>query len=102
MEYEVTLNGKILKNVEASSSMDDWLGGLPTEGLHGWLPVAVDRRRWLPATPRRIAWAIREITYSGYPGRVLAARIRGSETLDPGADTLRSLLAVESRRYRPV
>ena len=84
MEYEVTLN--------------DWLGSLPTEGLCGWLPVAVDRRRWLPATPRRIAWAIREITSSGYPGRVLAARIRGSETLDPGADTLRSLLAVESRR----
>lgn len=66
--------------------------------LCGWLPVSVSRRGNLPATPRRIAWAIREIGCCGYPGFLAAEALGGHPAPAHMAESVASVAAVMAHR----
>lgn len=58
----------------------------------GWLPLCVHHRGHLPVTPRRLAWALRQIAASGYAGRCVVG------VVDVDAATAASVVAILSRR----
>lgn len=64
----------------------------------GWLPLNVSRRGNMPATPRRIAWAIREIGRSGYPGLLAAEALGGHPAPSHLAESVASVDAVMAHR----
>jgi len=67
-----------------------WLKTLPSEGLCGWLPINVHKKQENDATPRRQAWALREIEKTGYSGRVLVERV-AKKPVAAGADAVASV-----------
>ena len=57
-----------------------------------WLPAAINRRGNLPATPRRLAWAIRVLSAGAYPSRRLAEAM-SSRQADGGRELAASVAA---------